>query len=160
MDIINNQLIHSFLIGNNEFLDSLVNEFDEDDVKEIVQYCKDLNSNYPAAMDNFYDWFESLDGSTNVLYIGWDSDSGGPGGNGFISFDFLFGLVKMTSSDFESAHIEIFDKENFFPWAIEHLKNDKIEISSDIYTSGELLKLVKDMGTNSNTRLIINGEEI
>lgn len=160
MDIRNNQLIHSHLIRNKDFLDALKKEFDKNEIEEIIKYSKDLTSNYPKVMDNFYDWFCDLDADINVLTIGWDSDNWGAGGSGFIAFKLVFGIIKMTSSDYSDEHIEIFNKKTFFPWCIEHLMNDYIGIESDVYSDKELLTLAEEMGMDEDTKLTINGKEI
>jgi hypothetical protein len=160
MDIIDNQEIHLFLVEQREFLDALKDIFNENQVKEIINYSRDLSLKYPDIMDKFYDWFHDKKGEKNILSIGWDSKNWGAGGNGFISFDLVFGLIKMTSSDFEDDHTEIFNKESFSPWAIEDLKNDYIEISSDIYTEKELIEIAEEMGMKKTTILKINDKII
>ena len=160
MNIKNNQALHLHLIANKDFVDILKDEFQENEVQEIINYCKEINRKYPEVMDQFYDWIMDMDSNTNVLSIGWDSENWGPGGSGFISFDLVFGLVKMRSSDYEDEHTEIFDKENFSPWAIESLMNDFVEIDSDIYSEQELLDIAEGMGLDVDTKLTIKGKEI
>jgi hypothetical protein len=160
MDIIDNQEFHSYLIQQEEFLYALKDVFNENEIIEIINYSKDLSKQYPDVMDKFYDWFKDKNGDKNIISISWDSKNWGAGGNGFISFDLLFGLVQMTSSDFEDEHIEIFIKESFYPWAIEDLNNDYIEISSDIYTEQELIEMAESMGMKRSTILTINDKKI
>ncbi|MRX62606.1 hypothetical protein [Maribacter luteus] len=160
MYITDNQALHLHLISNKDFLDLLRGEFKENEVEEIIKYCKDITGDYLDVMDQFYDWIADLDSDTNILTIGWDSNNWGPGGSDFISFNLVFGLVKMSSSDYEDEHIEIFDKENFSPWGIEDLMNDFIEIDSEIYSEKELLGIAESMGIDKNTALTINGKEI
>jgi len=161
MDILNNQPIHTHLIANTDFLEALSNNFEEDEIVEILKYAKDVTLDYPMIMDKFYDWFEeefnNYPSDINIISIGWESYGWGPGGSGFISFDLVFGLVRMSSSDYEEDYTEIFDKENFSPWAIESLDNDSVEISSDIYTNSELLELAEDLGLGEDTELTIEG---
>ena len=66
----------------------------------------------------------------------------------------------MTSSDYEDEHVEIFDKENFSPWAIESLTGDFIEIDSDIYSKQEMLEIAEEIGLDTNVKLTIKGKEI
>ena len=160
MNIINNQALHKHLISNEDFLINLKNEFEANECQEIINYCKEINRNRPKVMNHFYDWIMDVDSDTNVLSIGWDSEEWGPGGSGFISFDSVFGIVKMTSSDYEDGHIEIFDKENFSPWAIESLTGDFIEIDSDIYSKQEILDIAEEIGLDTDVKLTIKGEEI
>lgn len=159
MNIIDNQEIHLFLIKQDDFLKALQYVFDKNQIDTIVNYSNDLTKEYPEIMDQFYDWFNDLNGTNNILSIGWDSNNWGPGGNGFINFSLVFGLVKMSSSDFEDDHTEIFNKDSFEPWCIEDLRNDFIEISSDIYSDSELVEIAENMGIKKNTILKINNKE-
>ena len=156
MNIATNQEIHTHLIRQNEFLNALKDNFDENQAQEIIEYSKDISKKYPETMDQFYDWFNDQEGKKNILFIGWDSKNWGVGGNGFISFDLVFDLVKITSSSFEGEHIEIFNKETFYPWAIEDLKNDFIELSSEIYSELQLIEIAVNLGMNYNTVLTVN----
>ena len=56
--------------------------------------------------------------------------------------------------------VQIFDKENFSPWAIESLTGDFIEIDSDIYSKQELLEIAAGIGLDTNVKLTIKGKEI
>lgn len=160
MDITGNQVIHTYLVEQKDFLVALQDNFDENQIEEIINYLKNINTNYPGIMDQFYDWIHDEEGEINILSIGWDSKNWGAGGNGFISFDLVFGLVKMSSSDFEDDHTEIFNKDTFSPWAIEDLRNDYIDLSSDIYYEPELIKIAENMGMKKNTVLTINNKTI
>jgi hypothetical protein len=66
----------------------------------------------------------------------------------------------MSSSDFVDDHTEIFNKDKFSPWAIEDLRNDYIDVSSDIYSEPELIKIAENMGMKKNTVLTINNKII
>jgi len=162
IDIINNQKILTHLISNKDFVVSLEKDFTKDEVIEITKYATDINFKYPVVMDRFQDWieceFENSD--TKVLSIAWDSEGSGSGGNGFIRFESVFGILKMTSSDYSDNHITIFNKNDFFPWGIENLMNDYIYLDSDIYTEKELLSLAAIMGMEEHTKLYINDTEI
>jgi hypothetical protein len=160
MNIIGNKVIHTQLVEQKDFLDALKDNFDENQIKEIINYLKDISNNYPGIMDQFYDWIHDEEGKINILSIGWDSKNWGAGGNGSISFDLVFGLVKMSSSDFVDDHTEIFNKDKFSPWAIEDLRNDYIDVSSDIYSEPELIKIAENMGMKKNTVLTINNKII
>jgi len=160
MNIKNNQALHQHLVNNKDFIVHLKKDFESIEFQEITDYCKDINGNQPEVLNDFYDWLMDMDSDTNVLCIGWDSEDWGPGGSGFISFDLIFGLIKMTSSDYEDDHTEIFEKSNFFPWAIESLTADIIEIDSDIYSKQEILTIAEEMGFDTNIKLTIKGKEI
>jgi hypothetical protein len=160
MNIIDNQEIHNHLIKHKDFLDALRCNYNEIQIEEIINYSRDISKNYPVIMDQFYDWFQEENGELNILSIAWDSKNWGSGGNGFISFDLLFGLVKMTSSDFEDEHTEIFNKNTFIPWAIEDLRNDYINMTSDIYSEQELIEIAENIGMKKNTVLTINSKKI
>ncbi len=154
--------ILNYLFENKDFLESLQNEFEKEEIIELKNYSQNINNEYPVTMDRFYDWFEcEFDNpDINVLSIAWDSDGGGPGGNGFVRFNSRFGIVKMESSDFSDEHIEIFNKKTFVPWCIGNLMNDYIELNSDVYSEKKLLILAKKMGMYDHTKLTIKGNEI
>ena len=158
--IIDNQAIHTHLIGNKDFLKALKKKFSAIEVAEIIEYSKNIKGKYPKAMDHFYNWFGDLEGDINVLSIAWDSEGWGSGGSGVISFSLVFGLVKMSSSDYDDDHIEIFDKNTFSPWAIEHLMNDSVDITSDIYSEAELISIAEDLGIDGDTVLTVNDKVI
>lgn len=163
MDKNTERAILSHLLSDPNCLKSLEeNEFEKDEITQIIKYANDLNDEFPELIGRFYDWFEGVfdDAETKVLWIGWDSAGWGSGGNGVIRFDAAFGIVKMTSSDYEDDHIEIFNKKDFYPWCIESLNNDYIDMESDIYSDEELLSLARRMGMGENTKLTINGKEI
>tara|TARA_B110000285_G_C14635998_1_gene385533 strand:+ start:73 stop:576 length:504 start_codon:yes stop_codon:yes gene_type:complete len=161
MDIYKDQAIHTHLATNKDFLEELKSEFRENEVQQIIKYCIDINSNYPEVMDLCYELINDQPAITNALTIGWESENWGPGGDGFVSFDLIFGLVKMTSSDYEDdGHLEIFDKKTFYPWSIENATNDLISINSDIYSEQDMLNFAEDMGMDDNTQLTINDKEV
>ena len=89
MDITGNQVIHTYLVEQKDFLVALQDNFDENQIEEIINYLKNINTNYPGIMDQFYDWIHDEEGKINILSIGWDSKNWGAGGNGFISFDLV-----------------------------------------------------------------------
>ncbi len=155
-------LIHLF--GNKKFLKSLQSDFEKEEILEISKYSQDVNNEYPEVMDQFYEWLkeEFINSETKILWIAWDSDGWGPGGSGFCRFNSRFGLVKMDSSDYEddNDHIEIFNKKTFFPWGIENLMNDYIDMDSDVYNEKELLSLAEKMGMHEHTILTINDKKI
>lgn len=128
----------------------------------MSKYSQDVNNEYPVAMDRFYDWLEEefMNSETKILWIAWESNGWGPGGNGFCRFKSRFGIVKMESSDYSDDHIEIFNKKTFFPWCIENLMNDYIFLDSDIFSEKELLSIAEKMGMHEHTKLTINDKEI
>jgi len=160
MKNLQSQEIHTFLIEQKEFLLALQDQFDENEIQKIIHYAKDISGDAPEIMDDFYDWFHNLDSEKNILCIGWDSNEWGAGGSGFISFELVFGLARMKSSDYEKEEPVIFNKETFSPFGIESLMNDYIDITSDVYTNKELQEMAEDMGMESDTVLTINGKEI
>ena len=163
IDILNLEpTIKQHLLKNQKFIKTLSEEFDSSVVTQVQSFLAN-NIEYSIEIaDDLSDWFNNafLETNVNVLSIAWDSDGWGPGGNGVISFLLCFGLVNMNSSDYESDHVEIFDKDTFFPWGIEELYNDTITLDSDIYNDDELIKLAIDMGISMDSSLIINGNPI
>lgn len=150
------------LLTNIDFLNTIKEDFTQEEVNEINNYIKDKNSGNPDVIDAFLDWlnFELEENGNTVLLIAWDSHGWGPGGNGCVRFKVRFGIVRMDSSDYDDDHVEIFNKENFYPWGIESLMNDYIELRSDIYDEKELIELANNMGMEENTELTVNGKLI
>jgi hypothetical protein len=150
------------ILKSKDFIESLQQEFKQEEIIEIQNFIQENNEMYSEVIDTFFEWldneFESS--GTNVLSIGWDSSGWGPGGNGSIQFTERFGIVTMNSSDYEDDHVEIFDKQEFYPWCIQSLENDYIYLDSDIYNETELIELANNMGLRENTQLTVNGNEI
>jgi hypothetical protein len=151
------QNIFNHLFENKDFLKSLGEEFNNDEIIYLGKFSNHLDKEFPDLIDQFHDWLSSelCDTDTNILTIGWESDDWGPGGDGFISFGSKFGIIKMFSSDYEDDHIEIFNKKDFEPWCIENLMNDYLDISSDVYSAKELKSLAKGLGMNKETKLTV-----
>ena len=62
-------------------------------------------------MNEFYDQFvdfEDRESETEILTIGWNSNGWGAGGSGVIRFMLVFGIIKMTSSDYYGRNFIIY----------------------------------------------------
>jgi hypothetical protein len=153
------------LLQNKDFLKKITEEFDKKEVKTLSDFANNgvETEEFLDVLYRLEEWLEeefySNSDMINVLSIAWDSNSWGPGGDGIIRFKSKYGIVKMSSSDYESDHIEIFNMDDFFPWEIENLENDFIEISSDVYNNEYLLKIADALGIGEDTKLELNGKE-
>ena len=162
MDLSNNQDILSYLNRDEDFLDDLKDCFSPEQISQFVNYSRDVDKNRcPEILNDIYDFLkEEIHNADTILTIAWDSSEWGPGGNGFFRYNCKYGLVMMSSSDYEDDHVEIFDRDRFSPWGIENLENDYIELESTIYSEKELIKISESLGLGMHTKLTINGREM
>jgi len=157
-----NKKIIEHLLNNEEFLAALNDYYDGEQKAIIIDCLSNSKKEHTLLMDKFEDWFreELREGDVEILTIGWDSDGWGSGGNGAVWFNSRFGVVSFGSSDYSDDHIEVFEKDNFEPWCIEHLCNDYVEISSEVYNEDELIEIANKLGMNEDTKLTVNGKEV
>jgi hypothetical protein len=149
------------ILKNEEFLAGLNDNFDKNLKAIIIDCLSNSNKEHASLMDKFEDWFrEELREGVEVLLIGWESAGWGPGGSGAVWFNSRFGIVSFFSSDYDDDHIEVFDKDNFEPWCIEHLCNDYVELSSAVYNEEELIEFANNLGMDEETELTVNGKEV
>lgn len=92
----------------------------------------------PGAVDEYLN--ESAnDGLADViLAISWDSESWGPGGNGYIQYLDMWGVVYVLSSDYEGGIQGIYDPETWGPDIEFGGDGVSVTIDSDVYTDEEL----------------------
>lgn len=149
------------LLQDTDFLDEIASNFESTEVELIKDYINTKSVQDSDLIDRFYEWLleELNNNSKPILTIGWDSLEWGAGGNGFVSFLTRFNIVTMKSSDYENDHFEIFDKETFFPWGIENLENDIVEIESEVFSEGDLLEMANKMGIRKDTNLSVIGKD-
>lgn len=148
------------LLNDYNFLEELAFNFESAEQELIKDYINSKSVQDSDLIDRFFEWLleELNNNSKPILTIGWDSHEWGAGGNGFVSFLTRFNIVSMKSSDYENDHFEIFDKTTFFPWVIENLENDVVEIESEVFSEEELLEMANNMGIRKDTNLSVNGK--
>jgi hypothetical protein len=162
IDLTNNQDILSFLIREEDFLENLKDWFSPDQISEFLKYAKNIDKiTCPEFLNDIFDWLKiEIYNADTILLIGWDSSEWGPGGNGFFRYNCKYGLVMMSSSDYSDNHVEIFDRDRFRPWGIEHLENEYIDLESSVYSEKELKEISESLGLGEHSKLTINGREI
>jgi hypothetical protein len=159
-----NEIIKRHLLQNKEFLNSIKEEFQEEQLGQIISHLKGKEVTNTEYIDDFYVWFEyeMKEADSEILSISWDSDGWGPGGNGCIRYLSRFGLVRMVSSDYgDDDELEIFEMDSFFPWGVDDgFNTDYLMLDSCIYSTEELLAMSKNLSIGERTRLSINGFDI
>jgi len=128
-----------------QFVKNLNNQFNAEQCQRILNYLKDPQLQLDDDLvDEYNEWFEEYfqDNAKNILSIGWDCYRGGsPMSNGGAWYGILHGLVRVGSSD-ESPEIQVFSRKQFYPWLPEWLCTDMIEMSSDYFSTEELLSFM------------------
>ena len=163
MDISKNKAVLSHLIVDEDFLEDLKEICSPEQISQFVEYSRDVDKNEcPDILDDICDYLieATHHGGIKILSIAWDSTDWGPGGSGFFRYNCKYGLVMMSSSDYEDDHVEIFDRDKFSPWGIDNLENDYIDLKSTVYSENELIDISKSLGVGEHTKLTINGREM
>jgi hypothetical protein len=162
MDLTNNKDILSHLIGEEEFLEDLKDWFTPEQISQFLKYSRNIDKNTCTEFFNDISYWLKIEihNADTILLIGWDSSEWGPGGNVFFRYNCKYGLVMMSSSDYADNQVEIFDRDRFRPWGIEHLNNEYIELESTVYSEKELKEISDSLGIGEHSKLTINGREM
>lgn len=133
------------LADNKEFVKNLKTQFNPEQCQSILNHLKDPQIQLDDDLEDEYnEWILEYfqDNFRDILSIGWDFyHSSSPMSNGGVWYSLLHGLVRVASSD-NDPEIQIFSRKKFYPWFPEMLYSDLIEISSDYFSTEELVSFV------------------
>jgi hypothetical protein len=133
------------LLADPDFREDVRKAFDiregDPDWLEMQEAIRTAESEEPRLSDRMQEYLDQQfqdEQGTEVFSVHWDSENWGPGGNGYLLFIEVYGVVRMVSSDYWDDHFEIYDPETFSPWGPDTFDADTVEFDSEVYDDDEL----------------------